>query len=292
VGTQLRPGVIGLGQIGGGVSRALHRSGFDVIAYDVVDQALSALGEAVTPATSPAAVAELADVVLLAVVDDTQVRDVLSGEDGVLAAKSPPRVVAILSTVSVGTILDAAVAGAAHRVAVIDCGVTGGVRSLEHNAIVTLIGGPDEIVEYARPVFEGFSKPVMHMGPLGAGMRTKIARNAIQWTEWLVAWEAGRLAHAAGIDIERFVEVVRASNEYSLDDVALIESGIGLPISLPRTEMMSQARMEHRIDLGHKDLRAALELGDELGIELRSPALADELLDRVCGGVEAPAHDR
>jgi 3-hydroxyisobutyrate dehydrogenase-like beta-hydroxyacid dehydrogenase len=282
-----RAGVIGLGQIGGGVARALQRSGFDVVAYDVFENALTALDGIVTPASSPAEVGELTDVVLLAVVDDAQVEDVLSGANGILSAKSPPRVVAILSTVNVSTIIAAAETGREHGVAVIDCGVTGGIRALEHNSIVALVGGDDDTVEFARPVIEGFSKPMMHMGPLGAGMRTKVARNAMHWTEWLVAWECAALAEAAGIDVERFVEVVRESRKWSLDDLALIVEGIGLPVALPRSPHNSDEMLTHRVALGHKDLGAALDLATELGVPLRSAALAAELLDDVFGVVEA-----
>jgi 3-hydroxyisobutyrate dehydrogenase-like beta-hydroxyacid dehydrogenase len=281
--TSLRPGVIGLGQIGGGVVQALHRSGFDPVIYDVHVKAMSALEDVATPASSAAEVGELADVVLLAVVNDAQVEDVLSGPNGLLSASNPPRVVAILSTVNVSTIMASAEAGKARGVDVIDCGVTGSMRALAANSIITLIGGSEDVVEFARPVIEGFSKPMMHVGPLGAGMRAKIARNAVQWTEWLVTWEAARLAEAGGIDPETFVQIIRESRAWALDDLALIVEGVGLETSLPRSEHNSDERLTHRLGLGHKDLRAALDLGDELGVPLRSPAIAEELLDRIFG---------
>jgi 3-hydroxyisobutyrate dehydrogenase-like beta-hydroxyacid dehydrogenase len=287
--TDLRAGVIGLGQIGGGVARALARSGFDVVVYDVYEPALAALDGVATRAASPAALGELTDVVLLAVVNDAQVEEVLSGPDGILGAEHPPRVVAILSTVNVSTIMDSAEAGRARGVDVIDCGVTGGMQALEQNSIITVVGGSEEVVEYARPVIEGFSKPMMHMGELGAGMRTKIARNAVQWAEWLVTWEAARLAVASGIDVRKFVEVIRESRNWAMDDLALIVEGVGLPVSVPRSEQNSDARLTHRLALGHKDLGAAIQLGEDLGIPVRSPVIADELLDQIFGAVESVA---
>src|ERR1700709_1364835 len=135
------------------------------------------------------------------------------------------------------------------------------MRALAANSIITLIGGRDEVVEYARPVIEGFSKPRMHVGRLGAGMRAKIARNAVQWTEWLVTWEAARLAEAGGIDPETFVEILRESRKGAMDDPSLIVEGIGLDADLPRSEKNTDARLAHRLALGHKDVRAALDLG-------------------------------
>jgi 3-hydroxyisobutyrate dehydrogenase-like beta-hydroxyacid dehydrogenase len=287
--TTLRPGVIGLGQIGGGVAQALHRSGFDPVVYDVFDEAISALDGVSTRAASSAEVGELADVVLLAVVNDAQVDEALSGPDGILSAEHPPRVVAILSTVNVSTIMRSAEAGRARGVDVIDCGVTGSMQALASNSIITLIGGSDETVAFARPVIEGFSKPVMHVGPLGAGMRAKIARNAVQWTEWLVTWEAARLAEAGGIDPETFVEILRESRKWAMDDLSLIVEGIGLDADLPRSEKNTDARLAHRLALGHKDVRAALDLGDELGVRMRGAELTDELLDHVFGAAEPAA---
>jgi 3-hydroxyisobutyrate dehydrogenase len=277
-----RAGVIGLGQIGGGVARALVRAGFEPTVHDVREEAAALVAGAVV-AGSAAEVAARSDVVLLAVVDEDQVREALTGENGVFSAEEPPAVVAVLSTISVAAILALAEEGGAYGVAVIDCGVTGGVTALEHSAIVALVGGAADVVELARPVLEGFASPVMHMGPLGAGMQAKIARNVIQWTEWLVAWEAAVLARAAGIDVQQLVAAVRASKQFSLDDLALIEQGVGLDADGPRTEALSQERMEHRVVLGHKDLRAALALAAELGVQLRSPLVADELLDEICG---------
>ena len=71
--------------------------------------------------------------------------------------------------------------------------MTGGTVAAK-NGLVTMVGGPDEAVQRALPVLEAFSKNVVHCGPLGAGMATKLARNAITYAMWAAVREATSLA--------------------------------------------------------------------------------------------------
>ena len=41
------------------------------------------------------------------------------------------------------------------------------------------------------------------MGPLGAGLKAKLARNLVQYGSWLAAYEAQVLAEAAGIELAK-----------------------------------------------------------------------------------------
>jgi 3-hydroxyisobutyrate dehydrogenase-like beta-hydroxyacid dehydrogenase len=114
-------------------------------------------------------------------------------------------------------------------------------------------------------VLEGFADPVVHCGELGNGMRAKLARNLIIYTDWMVAWEAARLALAAGVPLDRFVECVTASDRWVKPHMHLVDHGIGLG---------SEANAERTAGYADKDLRAALALGDELGLDLPAAQLA------------------
>src|SRR5262245_9003764 len=96
-------GVVGLGAIGGHVARALARAGRRVVGFDVREQAFAEFPEA-ERAGSPREVAEAADVVLVAVYDDDQLRHVLTGPSGILEAEAAPAAVCVLSTVTLDTL--------------------------------------------------------------------------------------------------------------------------------------------------------------------------------------------
>ena len=63
---------------------------------------------------------------MVAVVDDAQVRAVLSGQDGGLAAAGPDTTIIIVSTISAPCVRAIGAEAAALGVPVLDCGVTGG----------------------------------------------------------------------------------------------------------------------------------------------------------------------
>ena len=66
-------------------------------------------------------------------------------------------------------------------------------------ALTVYVGGTDDAVTRARPVFETYGNPVLHMGALGAGLRTKLLNNALERRAFLAsAHDASRPALRAG----------------------------------------------------------------------------------------------
>ncbi|MCW2511146.1 MAG: hypothetical protein JWR11_188 [Mycobacterium sp.] len=206
--TAPRAGVIGLGMIGGGAAVTLVQNGRPPAVYDIRPDAADALAGVPAPVASPALVARDSDVVLVAVVDADQARQVLSGDDGVLAAAHPDLIVVLLSTVAVPVVYELAEQCANHGVALLDCGVTQSVPQ----GLVAMLGGDDATVTRAMPVLSDFAKDVVHCGPLGAGMATKIARNVITYGTWRAVHEAATLVESAGVDPHNLIAAVQAAD--------------------------------------------------------------------------------
>jgi 3-hydroxyisobutyrate dehydrogenase-like beta-hydroxyacid dehydrogenase len=255
-----RAGVIGLGMIGGGVAVSLARSGRIPAVYDIRPDAADALAGVPAPLGSPAEVARASDVVLVAVVDADQARTVLSGPDGVLAGAHPGLVVVLLSTVAVPVVHDLAATCASAGAALLDCGVTPGDRAAE-NGLVAILGGAPDTVQRAMPVLADFAKRVVHCGPLGAGMATKIARNVITYGSWHVVHEAATLAAAAGVDPVTLITVIEAADPDGRTLLSWlhnqVEGSDRIRAILPQVERLQD-----------KDLAAAQELAGQLGLAL------------------------
>jgi 3-hydroxyisobutyrate dehydrogenase len=224
-------------------------------------------------------VGEASDILLIAVLTDDQVRDVLVGEAGLLSAAPRSQVIVVLSTAAIATIRWAAEVAEEAGMMLLDCGVSGGAGGLEAAAITAMVGGPDDAFARARPVLETFANPVLHMGPLGRGMAAKLARNLIVYTDWLVAWEAARLAEAAGVDVAKFVEAVEASDRWVGGHMAMVREGVGLATA----DDAARAKGEAAGVYARKDLRSALELGDELDLDLPAARLALERVASYAG---------
>jgi 3-hydroxyisobutyrate dehydrogenase len=202
---------------------------------------------------------------LIAVVDEDQARAVLIGPDGVLAHAKPGATVVLLSTVSVVAVLEFARLCSARNVGFADCGVTVDYTS-ETPGIVCLLGGDDATVERIRPALDGFSKKVLHFGPLGSGMKAKIARNVINYGFWRISYEAGKLAESCGLDLGKLVEALRAGDPKGVYGTAWLERR-GTTGSLAQDDPQ-RAFFVHLAKLQRKDLKAALELAATVAVEL------------------------
>jgi len=170
-------GVVGLGAIGSGVAAAVARSSFALAVCDVRPEATQKFSSHARVCAGASELGGACDIVLVAVVDDDQLRDVLCGPAGALASMARGSTVIVLSTVSVPTVLEVAKAASAHGVEVLDCGVTGGPSAAADGALVSMVGGTADAVARVTPVLDTFSSLVVHMGPLGAGLKAKLARN-------------------------------------------------------------------------------------------------------------------
>jgi 3-hydroxyisobutyrate dehydrogenase-like beta-hydroxyacid dehydrogenase len=256
----LRAGVIGLGMIGGGVAVSLARSGHPAAAvFDVRPEAADGLEGVPACVASPAEVAQACDVVLVAVVDADQARAVLTGDDGVLAGSRPGLTVVLLSTVGLAAVRELADLCAASGVTLLDAGVTNGPEAAR-NGLVIMVGGPDDEVAAAVPVLEAFSRSVVHCGPLGAGMTTKLVRNAITYATWAAVREATSLAAAGGVGPATLLRVLEQAEDTVGPLLHLQLKAVGYTIA--------EEQQAWAAGLADKDLAAAQELAAELGLDL------------------------
>jgi 3-hydroxyisobutyrate dehydrogenase len=275
-------GVIGLGDIGAGVAASVAAAGLPLAVCDVRDEATDRFAETATIAASPAELAKVSDVIVVAVVNDAQVRAVLTGPDGALAAARPSASVIVVSTISPATVEEVAAEASAAGVGIIDCGVSGGPSSAASGELICMVGGDEATVDRVRPVLDAMSVLVVRTGPLGSGLVAKLARNIVQYGSWLAAYEAQRLAEAAGIDLAKLASVIRASDAKIGGAATLMFRQTVAPFGPDDDEGIVQA-MRAAAALAHKDLRAALAVGTGLGLDLPVAALTEAHCDDVFG---------
>lgn len=276
-----RVGFIGLGNIGKPMARRLVGWPGGLTVCDAVaatTESFASRGAHV--AATPAEVAARSDVISIMVRDDAQVTEVLTGEDGILATAAPGTVVAVHSTVEADTPGRLAEIAAAQGVHVIDAPVSGGAMGAAGGTLAVMVGGTDEAVALAREPLGAFASLVAHLGPVGAGTRAKLARNLITFASYGAVGEALRLAEAAGVDLAQLGEVVRHSDRVTGGPGAVMLRATAEP--LPDDDGL-RAIFEHTRGLGEKDLRLALDLGAELGVDLPFAALAHQHLGAALG---------
>jgi 3-hydroxyisobutyrate dehydrogenase len=256
-------GVIGLGQIGGPMAQRLVDWPGGLVVFDVVAEATAPLAEqGAVVADSVATLGGAVEVVSVMVRDDAQVREVVAE---LLTTARPGTVIAIHSTIRAETAEELAPVCAAQDVALLDVPVSGGFVGAVEGTLAAIVGGDRAAFERVQPVFERWATLVVHMGDVGAGTRTKLARNIVHYVAYTGAMEAQRLAEAAGLDLRTLAKIVRHSDG--------VTGGPSAIMVRDRTADLAPDDPFHGIfvhtrDLAEKDLDLALELADQLGLDL------------------------
>jgi 3-hydroxyisobutyrate dehydrogenase len=277
-----RAGIIGLGVIGGGMAKWLLRKGVETTVFDVVPEAVALQVErGAVAAGSCRELAQRADVIGVAVRDDDQVREAVLGAEGALAGAQPGAVIALHSTIRPATVHEVARAAAARGVGVVDAPVTGGPAGAAQGTLCYMVGGPAELLERCRPVFEPPSRTIVHTGELGSASKVKLCNNLMGYLGFLAAYEADLLALRAGVSREA-LDAVTSANGVLTDPMRAYLGGL-VRAEADRGAEAYQAYVRGIADLAEKDLALALELARESGVTLPGTALCQQLMARVYG---------
>jgi len=278
----LRAGFIGLGNIGKPLASHLAPSGFSTTVYDIAEAPMRELEEGgAKRAASPREVGENADVIGICVPEDSHVRAVLTGDDGVLAGAAAGAVVAIHSTVLPKTVQELAEQAAARGVTVIDACVTGGEQRALEGVVTYLVGGDAAALAKARPFLDASSEAVIHAGELGNGAKLKLCINVVTYLQWAAANEGCRLAMAAGLPTEVFEAAGRANGQ--LTDLQLrYLTSVKMPKEVRANEGFQKLVRGHMMT-AEKDLAWALQLARESGVSLPVSGLVSQLMAGLYG---------
>jgi 3-hydroxyisobutyrate dehydrogenase-like beta-hydroxyacid dehydrogenase len=262
----MRVGFIGLGVQGKYLAINLAQAGYDVMVRDVREEPmkeLAAVGARV--ARSNREVGEHSEIVQVCVVNDAQVEEVVLGDDGVLAGAHPGTIVAIHSTVHPDTITRVAARARERNVEVIDAAVSGSEAGARNKTMCYMVGGSQEAFEKCRPLFATSGDRIHYAGPLGAGIRAKLAHQVIICINMLSAFEGMRLGEKSGVSADALEAVVSD----------------GAAQSLVADHWQNFRLGAHAMELFHKDLHLALDFAHSIGIAMPGAALAQQLLRQV-----------
>ena len=268
-------GFIGLGLMGKPMARNLCAAGATLIIHNRSQAVIEELcGEGMRAAKTPAEAAAGGDIVIMMLPDTVAVETVLRGPDGVIgglvSGPGPGTLVIDMGTTKVpATRLfakDVKAAGGAYM----DAPVSGGMVGAEAATLTIMSGGAVAALERAKPLFGALGRTTTHIGAIGTGQVAKAANQVIVGLNIGAVAEALTLAKKAGADPAR----VRQA----------LAGGFAASRIL---EVHGQRMVDGTFEPGgkcttqRKDLSQALELAQELGLELPATALNIALYDKV-----------
>jgi 3-hydroxyisobutyrate dehydrogenase len=211
-------GVIGLGNMGLPMLKALRRAGFDVVGRDLraeAEAAAQAAGARI--AASARELAALCDMILVVVVDAGEIEDALFREAApAVDGWRPGTVVALCSTIApedagrLATRIEAAGAVA------IDAPISGGPARAEAGRLALMLAGADAVLERAEPVLSALSDRRFRVSARhGDGARMKLVNNLLAGINLAAGAEVLALGEHLGLEPQTMLAVIGASSGQS-----------------------------------------------------------------------------
>lgn len=252
----------GTGKMGSAMVRRLMASGHAVTVWNrTAARAQALLDEGATWASSPAALAASADIVLTMLIDEAALDEVYLGADGLLSGPVAGRLFIDMSTVSPAKPQQIGARVQAAGASFLECPVGGSVGPAKEGRLLGFVGGTAEDLARARPVLEALCRRIEHVGPLGAGATMKLTINLPLMVYWQTLSEALSLVQPLGLDPARVVDILADTsggpNMLKVRGAAIAQalSGQAGPVSVDVATM-------------RKDMRAMLAQGAALGTRL------------------------
>ena len=277
--SDVKLGYIGLGNQGAPMAKRLTEWPGGLIVFDVRAESMAPFAE--LGATLAGSVAEVAkaDVISVTVLNDEQVRDVVT-QLAEHAARGT--VIAIHSTIEPTTAVELAEQLRPKGIHIVDAPVSGGAHAASKGELAVMVGADDEAYDKVKPVFKQWASLVVRAGEPGAGTKMKLARNMLTFIGFAAACEAQKLAEASGIDLQKLGRVVRHSDAQSGGPGAIMARDDTKPLA---PDHFLYNMFVHTRGLAEKDLSLALGLGSAVGVDL---PLAELALANLAEGLGVP----
>ena len=218
-----------------------------------------------TSAPSPKQACAGAEIAFLCVGDDADVRNVVLGDDGMLAGVAKGAVIVDHTTASANVARELQKECAGRGVGFVDAPVSGGQAGAENGQLTIMCGGTEADYAKAEPVMTSYAKACKRMGDSGAGQLTKMINQIC--IAGIVQGLAEGLAFGlkAGLNMD--------------DVVAVISKGAAQSWQM---ENRAKTMCADKFDFGfatnwmRKDLRLCLEEARRNGARLPVAALVDQ----------------
>ena len=260
-------GFIGLGRMGCPMASNLVRKGFDLMVHDIVSGRIDTLARlGAVPGASPAEVAAQAEVVITMLPGPVSVREVVTGEEGILATARRGTIVMDMSTIDPETTDAMAELCHGRGLEFIDAPVGRLASHADAGESLFMVGGTSDNLERVRPLLEAMGTAIFHCGPCGAGTRTKLVNNFISTASCQINAEALVLAAAFGLDLDSTLDVICGTSAVN----GQISS------AWPVKVLADDTSPGFTIDLAHKDLSLVVEAANATGVPMPMAAAARE----------------
>jgi 3-hydroxyisobutyrate dehydrogenase-like beta-hydroxyacid dehydrogenase len=272
-------GFVGLGNMGGPMSRRLVEAGHKLTVFDTRREAMEPLVKlGAQAARSPADVADRVETVMTSLPSLDIGLKVATGDDGLIRGNRVRRYVDLSTTGSRAAIRTAEILKE-RGIVQIDCPVSGGVAGAEKGTLAVMVSGPADEIETVRPALEVFGKVFVCGDRPGLAQSMKLANNFLSATGMAASSEAIAMGVKAGLDPSLMVDVLNAG------------SGMNTATTqkFPRSVLPGTFDYGFGMGLMVKDVRLFLSEAEALGIPVEVASAVGRLWEKALAehGAEA-----
>ena len=268
----MKVGFIGLGTMGGSMALNVRKAGHPLTVYDIRREAAKPHLEAGAAwGEGPRAVAAVSDVVFTSLPGPREAEAV--GEE---LLESMPRgaVWFDLSTNSPTVVRRIHAKFREKGIAMLDAPVSGGPQGAKSGKLALLVGGDRAVFDRHKTVLDSIGDQVIYIGEIGAGSVAKLVHNCAGYMIQTALAEVFTLGVKAGVDPLDLWAAVR-------------QCSLGRQRTFDRlSRQFLQGSFEppdFALQLAHKDVTLATELGRELGVPMRIAALTHAEMTEALG---------
>jgi len=275
----MRVAFVGLGVMGYPMAGYLAKAGHETVVYNrtavKAEQWVAAYDG--SSASTPQTAANDAEIVFCCVGNDDDVREVVLGDEGILAGIGEGSVIVDHTTASATIAREIYAVAAAKSVGFLDAPVSGGQAGAESGQLTVMVGGDERVFERAAPVIDCYAKVITHIGPVGSGQLAKMVNQIC----------------IAGV-VQGLSEGLHFAKRAGLDPAVVIESISKGAAQSWQMENRWQTMVNDDFDFGfavdwmRKDLGITLDEAKRNGAQLE----LTELVDRFYAEVQALGGNR
>lgn len=274
----MKIGWIGTGVMGASMAGHLQAAGHELAVFNRTRAKADALitGGAAWCDT-PAAVAANSEIVFSIVGFPRDVESTYLGDDGVLAADGPCRIIVDMTTSQPSLAVKIGKAAAAKNIGCLDAPVSGGDIGAKNAALAIMVGGEQAVFDEIQPLFELMGKNIVLMGGCGAGQHTKMCNQILISGTMIGVCESLMYGSAVGLDQQAVIDVIGsgAASSWAINN---------LGPRIVQNDYDPGFYVEHFI----KDMGIALE--EAAALDLALPGLA--MVHQLYTAVKAQGHGR
>ncbi|MDA8997152.1 3-hydroxyisobutyrate dehydrogenase [bacterium] len=270
---------IGVGNMGNPMADQLVKAGKEVKAFDVSPEVIKIAKEAGLNVVST--IDELLDgasTVISMLPEGKHVRSLYLGDKGILNKIPKECLIIDCSTIDIETSLELGNESKKLGIKMIDAPVTGGVMGARIGKLNFLVGGSDEAVALAKPLFDIMGQKILHAGAQGSGVGVKICNNMSLGISMIAASESLMLAKRLKMDIKKVHEIIKVAsgNNWAMTNYTPLPNLTdGVPSNNKYRPGFTAAMMR-------KDLRLAMDAAQSVDASTPLGKAALEIFSKFC----------